>query len=141
MFEVKFEVDLRNPAHVAALKDFITILSEEKRIPQGINVTEVRQDPKQDEPKQSRRSRKQEQATNGVENHEEAQGLEVPANEDFDTVLKSSIKIEDVRAVLSKKVNDHRAEIKTELTRLGAANVTSLEEKHYPEFMEFLKEL
>lgn len=52
--------------------------------------------------------------------------------------VEEKIEIKDVRALLSKKVADHRTEIKEKLTELGANNVTSLDEKHYPAFMDFL---
>jgi len=51
------------------------------------------------------------------------------------------IKIEDIRALLAKKVTAHRADIKAELTRLGANNVTSLDPERYQEFMDFLNGL
>lgn len=57
--------------------------------------------------------------------------------EDF----SEGIKIEDVRALLGKKVEKNRVEIKTKLTALGANNVTNLESKHYPVFLAFLEGL
>lgn len=51
------------------------------------------------------------------------------------------IKIEDVRALLAKKVENNRAEIKTKLTALDAPNVTALDKSKYPEFVEFLNSL
>lgn len=52
-----------------------------------------------------------------------------------------SIKVEDVRALLAEKVDDHRMEIKKKLTELGAPNVSALDPEKYVEFMEFLKSL
>lgn len=51
------------------------------------------------------------------------------------------IKIEDIRSTLAKKVSDHRTDIKAELTRLEANNVTSLAPEKYQEFMDFLNGL
>ena len=59
--------------------------------------------------------------------------VEEPAN--------SGIDITEVRAALAEKVQEHRDEIKKELTRLGTGNVTNLEEKHYVEFIDFLDKL
>ena len=53
----------------------------------------------------------------------------------------SSLTIEDVRKVLSEKVNDHRAEIKQKLSDLGAPSVTKLEPSKYQEMYDFLKSL
>ena len=54
---------------------------------------------------------------------------------------KEGIKIEDVRAKLSKKVSKHRNSIKSKLTELEASNVTALDPKHYESFIEFLDSL
>lgn len=49
--------------------------------------------------------------------------------------------IEDVRSILTEKVNDHRAAIKQKLTELGAPNVTKLDPAKYIEMYDFLKSL
>ena len=51
------------------------------------------------------------------------------------------IKIIDLRTLLSKKVDEHRDDIKAKLTELGAKNVTTLDESKYEEFHTFLKDL
>ena len=53
----------------------------------------------------------------------------------------SEIKISDLRTLLSKKVDEHRDDIKAKLTELGAKNVTTLDESKYEEFYTFLKDL
>lgn len=54
---------------------------------------------------------------------------------------ESKSTIEDLRALVAKKVGDNREDIKTRLTTLGAKNVSSLEVEHYPAFKEFLEDL
>ena len=54
---------------------------------------------------------------------------------------ESEIKISDLRTLLSKKVDEHRDDIKAKLTELGAKNVTTLDESKYEEFFNFLKGL
>ena len=49
--------------------------------------------------------------------------------------------IEDVRAELAKKVNDHRDAIKNKLTELGAPSVTKLDPSKYDEMYNFLAAL
>ena len=49
--------------------------------------------------------------------------------------------IEDVRAELAKKVNDHRDAIKNKLTELGAPSVTKLDPSKYDEMYNFLTAL
>ena len=51
------------------------------------------------------------------------------------------ITIEDVRKVLSEKVNDYRDAIKNKLNELGAPSVTKLDPQKYPEMYNFLTSL
>ena len=51
------------------------------------------------------------------------------------------ISIENVREALTKKVNDHRAVIKTKLEELGAKSVTTLDPSKYGEMLDFLNSL
>lgn len=53
----------------------------------------------------------------------------------------STIKVEDIRAELQKKVTNNREAIKEKLTSLNAKNVTVLATDKYEEFMEFLTAL
>ena len=62
------------------------------------------------------------------------------AKEPTSTVTKS-VGIEDVRKVLSEKVNDFRMEIKEKLNELGAPSVTKLDQSKYQEMYDFLKSL
>lgn len=57
------------------------------------------------------------------------------------TNKEPEIKISDLRTLLSKKVDEHRDDIKAKLTELGAKNVTTLDESKYEEFHTFLKDL
>lgn len=49
--------------------------------------------------------------------------------------------IEDVRAMLAKKVNEHRDSIKQKLNDLGAPSVTKLDPSKYDEMYNFLASL
>lgn len=53
----------------------------------------------------------------------------------------ASKSIEDVRAMLAKKVNEHRDVIKQKLNELGAPSVTRLDPAKYDEMFNFLKSL
>jgi len=57
------------------------------------------------------------------------------------TNKEAEIKISDLRTLLSKKVDEHRDDIKAKLTEIGAKNVTTLDESKYEEFFNFLKDL
>lgn len=70
---------------------------------------------------------------------EEKPAVEEKAEEP--TNNEPAIKISDLRTLLSKKVDEHRDDIKAKLTELGAKNVTTLDEAKYEEFYDFLKGL
>ena len=70
---------------------------------------------------------------------EEKPAVEEKADEP--TNNEPAIKISDLRTLLSKKVDEHRDDIKAKLTELGAKNVTTLDESKYEEFYTFLKGL
>ena len=53
----------------------------------------------------------------------------------------ASKSIEDVRAMLAKKVNEHRDVIKQKLNELGAPSVTRLDPAKYDEMFSFLESL
>lgn len=53
----------------------------------------------------------------------------------------ASKSIEDVRAMLAKKVNEHRGVIKQKLNELGAPSVTKLDPAKYDEMFNFLESL
>lgn len=53
----------------------------------------------------------------------------------------ASKSIEDVRAMLAKKVNEHRDVIKQKLNELGTPSVTKLDPAKYDEMFNFLESL
>ena len=56
---------------------------------------------------------------------------------------KGDLTIEEVRALLRMKVNndENRVKCKEKLESFGAANVTALDKKYYPDFYSFMKQL
>lgn len=52
-----------------------------------------------------------------------------------------AVSIQDIRTLLSSKVDNHRETIRAKLTELGAKNVTGLDVRNYDAFYEFLKDL
>lgn len=124
--EVKVLIDVQDQKQVQALNALFATLAGEQ-VPQK-NV----QAPKQEKSKAEKP--KTEPAKEEV-----AETKEAPAEETKDDAPE--IKIEEVRALLAKKVENNRSEIKTKLTALGAPNVTALVKDKYPEFVEFLNGL
>lgn len=124
--EVKVLIDVQDQKQVQALNALFATLAGEQ-VPQK-NV----QAPKQEKPKAEKP--KTEPAKEEV-----AETKETPAEETKGDAPE--VKIEEVRALLAKKVENNRSEIKTKLTALGAPNVTALAKDKYPEFVEFLNGL
>lgn len=69
----------------------------------------------------------------------EAKPVAEPAKPKEEAVKK--ITIEDVRAALASKVNDHREAIKAKLDELGAPSVTKLDPSKYEVMHNFLNSL
>ena len=124
--EVKVVIDVQDPKQVQALNDLFATLAGEQAPQKNVQA------PKQEKAKAEKP--KTEPAKEEV-----AETKEAPSEETKDDAPK--IKIEEVRALLAKKVENNRSEIKTKLTALGAPNVTALSKDKYPEFVEFLKGL
>lgn len=57
------------------------------------------------------------------------------------TKAKSAVTVEELRNLLSMKVNAHRKEIKEKLEQLGAPSITKLDEENYEEMYSFLESL
>lgn len=77
----------------------------------------------------------------GNQTEEVKKPIEKKPKEVKEPVEETGIKIETIRAILAKKVDKHRDEIKAKLTELGSNNVTSLDKSKYEEFMKFMKGL
>ena len=52
-----------------------------------------------------------------------------------------AVSIQDIRTLLTSKVDNHRETIRAKLTELGAKKVTGLDARNYDAFYEFLKDL
>lgn len=130
LIEVKFSVDTENPQEVQNLIEVLQGFIGEKTEPVK------KEAPKKVAPKKAAPAK--EEAPKETPAKEEAPKETAKEEKEEST---SDVKIEDVRALLAKKVNDHRTEIKAKLTELGANNVTSLDKAKYPEFTEFLTSL
>jgi hypothetical protein len=127
--EVKVMINVQDPNQIQALNALFATLAGEQ-VPQTKQeqkpTTKVTEKPKAEKPKEEQT--KQETAT-----------TQETAKEEKDEATE--IKIEEVRALLAKKVENNRAEIKTKLTALNAPNVTALDKSKYVEFVDFLNGL
>jgi len=118
--KIKFEVILEtgDAEHVKALNTFMKAVSDEPTVREE-EAPEPEPEPEPEPKKGKLKEKKEKEKEPEVE----------------------EITVKDIRALLSKKVEDHREEIKEKLTELGAKNVSSLDEENYEEFVDFLNDL
>lgn len=130
--EVKVVIDVQDQRQVEALNNLVAALAGDQA-PQIIaQDPEKAVVPKQEKPKAEKPKADPKKETKQEEPAPQEETQEDDAPE---------IKIEEVRALLAKKVENNRSEIKTKLTALGAPNVTALAKDKYPEFVDFLNDL
>ena len=147
--KIKVTIDVTNQLHVIALNNLFKVLGNHQVVESAIeNKVPKTEEPeklleaKKPDQKPLRKSKEvveeKEQPKSSVE--EKPQDLPKTEENTSDS-QESSYKIEDIRPLLAKKVQDHRAAIKDKLTEFGAPNLTSLDSKHYSDFVEFLNSL
>ena len=124
--EVKVLIDVQDQRQVEALNNLVAALAGEQAPQKNVQA-----------PKQEKTKAEKPKADPKKETKQEEPAPQEETQED-DAL---QIKIEEVRALLAKKVENNRSEIKTKLTALGAPNVTALAKDKYPEFVEFLNGL
>lgn len=139
-------VDLSNKTQVEALNEFTKKMSE--TYSGGEEAPEQKPVETSTEQKPATRTRSRKSNPTPAPGPVEEKTQEEPEQENTtepepekEAPKAESIKVEDVRALLAEKVDDHRMEIKKKLTELGAPNVSALNPEKYGEFMEFLKSL
>lgn len=132
--EIKAVIDASNPTHVDALSQFLNSI--------GGNANQTKSAPVEEKKETSKKetSKKETPKKEAPTPIEEKKEQPAPIEKKKETPT-TSIKIEDVRALLAKKVDAHRAEVKSKLTALGANNVSSLKTENYQEFIDFLNGL
>ena len=112
MIEIKLTVDPNNRAQIKALNDFFKASQSQDEA----------QAPK-------RKTRAKQETLKEPQDTEEVPDEDLPFTE------------EQVRAILSTKVKNHREAIKEKLTSLGAKNVSTLAKTKYAGFVKYLKKL
>lgn len=133
-------VDLSNKAQVEAFNEFTKKMSETYTEGEEASVqkpaTRTRSRKSNPTPAPETSEEKPQEEPESEKKTESEPERKIPGD-----CVAQCIKVEDVRALLSEKVDDHRVEIKKKLTELGAPNVSALNPEKYGEFMEFLKSL
>lgn len=154
MFKLKLEVDLSNPAVVAAMHTLFTAVGglAATAIAAAAPIVKLAEEAPEVKTKAEKAPRKVKETFTapGEDKAPEPNPdeLENGAGDDFaktdeanDEVENGDITIQMVRDVLAPKIDANRDTIKAKLTELGAKNVTLLDTKHYAAMHEFLNGL
>lgn len=125
--EIKFEANLEETQDLEMVRKICQVIGAN---PVTVKTTDVKKPaPAQDVKKPAPAPKKMEEPE--------------PMPMDTNSSLGSdpAVSIQDIRALLASKVDNHREAIRAKLTELGARNVTGLDARNYDAFYEFLKNL
>lgn len=143
MSKIKFEVeiDATNGQHVLAVTNFLQAIGNTAEAATPAPKKETSKSAAKPGELPKKETAKAEEAKKEEPTKEEPAKEEKPAEAPKKEKADGGINITEVRALLATKVNDHRTEIKNQLTKLGASSVTTLEVDKYQEFVDFLNSL
>lgn len=125
--EIKFEANLEETQDLEMVRKICQVIGAN---PVTVKTTDVKKSvPAQDVKKPAP----------APEKTEEPEPMPMDANSSLGS--DPAVSIQDIRALLASKVDNHREAIRAKLTELGARNVTGLDARNYDAFYEFLKNL
>lgn len=125
--EIKFEANLEETQDLEMVRKICQVIGAN---PVTVKTTDVKKSvPAQDVKKPAPAPKKT----------EESEPMPMDANSSLGS--DPAVSIQDIRALLASKVDNHREAIRAKLTELGARNVTGLDARNYDAFYEFLKDL
>lgn len=125
--EIKFEANLEETQDLEMVHKICQVI---RANPVTVKTTDVKKSvPAQDVKKPAPAPKKT----------EESEPMPMDANSSLGS--DPAVSIQDIRALLASKVDNHREAIRAKLTELGAKNVTGLDARNYDAFYEFLKDL
>lgn len=151
--EIKTSIDLENPSHVSAMIAFLSVIGgtdsqteKAASAPVKESKTENTFAKKLAEKKEAKEKAVEKPVEKAaekpvekpVEKPEESPKEETDEKENSG---ESQYTIEQVRKLLSVKVDEHRSKIVDKLESLGATSVTTLKPEKYIEFVEYLNSL
>lgn len=125
--EIKFEANLEETQDLEMVRKICQVIGAN---PVTVKTTDVKKSvPAQDVKKPAP----------APKNTEEPEPMPMNANSSLGS--DPAVSIQDIRTLLTSKVDNHREAIRAKLTELGARNVTGLDARNYDAFYEFLKDL
>lgn len=139
--DVRLQIDLNNSQQVKNLIKVLEGFVPAEEAPQPEKPQPEKPQPKKETPKKATpRKSTPKKETPKAEETPKQEVEETPKEETQDTDGQE-VKIEDLRALVAEKKDNHRAAIKEKLTEFGVRNVTTLQKENYEAFRDFLKAL
>lgn len=131
--EIKFEANLEEPQDLEMARKICQVIGSN---PVTVKTTDVKKPaPAQDVKKPAPAPA----PAPAPRKTEEPEPMPMDANSSLGS--DPAVSIQDIRTLLTSKVDNHREAIRAKLTELGARNVTGLDARNYDAFYEFLKDL
>lgn len=138
LVKIETSFDPSNPAQLTAAMNFLSVVGGNV-IPSGNQAPA--DEPKEETPAAKKRTPRKKKT---VEVAETPKTTEQPKEETpvaKKETAPTTVTLEDIRTLTSKKAKDHREEIKGKLTEWGVPNVVKIPEGKYQEFIDFLNSL
>lgn len=143
LVKIEASFDPSNPAQLTAAMNFLSAVGGNV-IPSGTAATapeaETTKTTEAAPKKRAPRKKKVAEVAETIKTTEEApaETATAPAAEEKS---ETTITLEDIRTLTSKKAKDHREAIKSKLTEWGVPNVVKIPTEKYAEFIDFLNSL
>ena len=146
LVKIEASFDPSNPAQLTTAMNFLSAVGGNV-IPSGGQAPA--DEPKEETPAPKKRAPRKKKVAEVVETPADESKEETPAPKKVATgpgnstgeKSETTITLEDIRTLTSKKAKDHREEIKGKLTEWGVPNVVKIPEGKYQEFIDFLNSL
>lgn len=147
LVKIEASFDPSNPAQLTAAMNFLSAVGGNV-IPSGTAApaeTTTADAPKEEAPK--KRAPRKKKVAEVAAPAEKPSKIYVPTVEDLgsgnttEEKSETTITLEDIRTLTSKKAKDHREAIKAKLTEWGVPNVVKIPTEKYAEFIDFLNSL
>jgi outer membrane biosynthesis protein TonB len=137
LVKIKASFDPSNPAQLTAAMNLLSAVCG-NIIPSGNQAPA--DEPKEETPAPKKRAPRKKKVAEVAETPATEQPKEETPAPKKETA-PTTITLEDIRTLTSKKAKDHREEIKGKLTEWGVPNVVKIPEDKYQEFIDFLNSL
>ena len=141
LVKIEASFDPSNPAQLTAAMNFLSAVGGNV-IPSGTTAAPAAETPKTTEAAPKKRAPRKKKVAEVAETPKTTEAAPAEtATAPAAAAEETSITLEDIRTLTSKKAKDHREAIKAKLTEWGVPNVVKIPTEKYAEFIDFLNSL